>query len=747
MKSPSAHTKPNVSLGRPALPLLLVLVLAGTVGGMAGAQEPMHARISFDSGGAMVKGNADADWSYATVNTLILPGDTLWADQSGTLEVEMAGGTFLRMADRSKADIVALPPLAVIRGWTGAFYVQRVGRSTGDVVFETPVCKVDVERNSQARIDILTDGATTVTVRWGRALIRTHTSGDVMVVTGQRCYVDPGYLPSDPMPFDLREEDAFDSWNRERARTLAIGSETLPSTVVYKSAPIGMADLEPYGEWVYVDSSYYWRPTVVTEYVPYRYGHWSYIPSSGYVWVGDYPFSYVTSHYGRWRHHNDYGWMWAYRDVWGPAWVASVRYGPNFVWCPLDPWDRPVYGPGAHFTVGDLRFGLFGSTYCVADELFWGPNYVRPCTPGIVYNVPRSNIYFWNINSHGPHRTRLPYHTGSVGVRDYAPRRVIRGHDVHGPTKVTARTRATTLERGHGRTTFGSGVRARSIRTAAAPSARSATVRSVRIDREAAAKVPALRNRRVVASTAERTVSGRTMRTSPATRDASKMPMAPTRSRSVDASRTAQPPSSPGPARSATPTNRTSTRTTSLPPRSVSSSSTRSRSTSPPKTSQTPTRTVRPSNPTTRAPAPLPSASSTPTQRTPSRSSSSPARSRVIRVAPSSHSPKVTHVTPPTRSVTRTPSRTSTRSVSPTPSPSSSRSAPTRSVHVPTQILGRSTSRSSAPKVTAPSRPSTPSTLSAARTRSRSSVSSSRTPSRSLPSSSISSGSSSRGRR
>ena len=716
MRSPSAHTKPNLSLGRPGLPLLLVLVLAGMVGGVAGAQEPMHARVSFDSGGAMVKGSADADWSYATVNTLILPGDTLWADDSGTLEVEMAGGTFLRMADRSKAEVVALPPLAVIRGWTGAFYVQRVGRSTGDVIFETPVCKVDVESNSQVRIDILTDGATTVTVRWGRAVIRADGGDDVMVVTGQRSYVDPGYLPSDPMPFDRREEDAFDSWNRERARTLAIGSETLPSTVVYKSAPIGVADLEPYGEWVYVDSTHYWRPTVITEYVPYRSGHWSYVPSCGYVWVGDYPFSYVTSHYGRWRHHNDYGWMWTYRDVWGPAWVASVRYGPNFVWCPLDPWDRPVYGPGGYFTVGGSRFGLFGSTYCVADELFWGPSYVHPCTPAVVRNVPRSDVHFWNIHSQGPHRTRVPYQTGSVGVRDYAPRRVIRGHDVHGPTKVSARTRAATLEKGRGRVTFGSGVRARSLRTAAAPSARSATVRSVRIDRDAAAKVPALRDRRAVASTAERSVSGRTVRTSPATREASKTPAAPTHSRSVDVPRTSQPLSSPGPTRSAMPTTRTPTRSTSPPPRSVSSPTMRSRSTSPPETSPTPSRT-------------------------PSRSSSS--ESRVIRISPSSDSPRVVPVAPPTRSVTRTPSRTSTRSVSPAPSRTWSAPARTRSVHVPTQILGPSTSRSSAPRMAAPSRPSTPS---AAPARRPSSVSSSaQTSSPSLPSSSISRGSTGRG--
>ena len=30
------------------------------------ADSTMHARISYESGGAMVQGTADADWSYAT---------------------------------------------------------------------------------------------------------------------------------------------------------------------------------------------------------------------------------------------------------------------------------------------------------------------------------------------------------------------------------------------------------------------------------------------------------------------------------------------------------------------------------------------------------------------------------------------------------------------------------------------------------------------------------------------------------
>src|SRR5690606_3241032 len=90
--------------------LASVLTLSVIASPAVFADGELHGRVSFESGGAMVKGQSGADWSYATVNTLILPGDVLWADESATLEVEMAGGSFVRMADGSRAEVVNVPP-------------------------------------------------------------------------------------------------------------------------------------------------------------------------------------------------------------------------------------------------------------------------------------------------------------------------------------------------------------------------------------------------------------------------------------------------------------------------------------------------------------------------------------------------------------------------------------------------------------------------------------------------------------
>lgn len=449
------------------LTVIITLVMGAMVQTAAAQDDVQYARISFDSGGGMVKGSDDEEWSYATTNTLILPGDTLWVDEEDQLEAELPGGTFLRMADGTKAEMTSLPPSALIRGWTGAFYVQRVARSNGKTVFETPACSTEIGSDSDVRIDILADGATTLTVRWGQVYIKSLNSSDATTVgTGQRVFVDPGFLPSDPVPFDRNAEDSFDAWNRERAEQLAKAVKTIPAEIKTTAATVGMTDLAPYGEWVTVNNANYWRPTAVVDYVPYRTGHWSFVPGCGYVWVGDYPFCYVTSHYGRWFHDDTYGWLWTYRDAWSPAWAATVQYGDNFVWAPLDPWDRPVSFGAETFLVGGVSFGVFGSTFCSVDDLMLGGCYVRPLTPVIIQQVPIIQINIWNIyiggndDHHGDRDRHHAHwsHDDSMVVRDFTPRRHVRGLDIEGHHDgERAHARVASLEHKEGRPDFRTG--------------------------------------------------------------------------------------------------------------------------------------------------------------------------------------------------------------------------------------------------------------------------------------------------
>src|SRR5690606_25927312 len=138
-----------------------------------------------------------------------------------------------------------------------------------------------------------------------------------------------------------------------------------------------------------------------------------------------YPFSYITTHYGRWTHHPTYGWCWGYRPGWSSAWVASVRYGSNFVWCPVGFDGYPVYYGSAHFSVGGIRFALYSRSYCGVNDLFFGPTVVHAVQSNIIHGVCHNNIYISNItiNPNRIGRAILPNTT--LRVRNYSPRRVI----------------------------------------------------------------------------------------------------------------------------------------------------------------------------------------------------------------------------------------------------------------------------------------------------------------------------------
>jgi hypothetical protein len=485
----------NGSYVRALACLAVATAFALTGAQTATAQELPHARVSFEDGSALIRGGSDDDWSFATVNTLVMPGDSLWADQGGTIELELSGGTFLRLADGSRAEVSALPPGGLIRGQTGSFYIQRTQRSSGSIGFDTPAARIDVDPNTHVRVDIVGEGATTVSVRWGRVTVKSPGGSPMIVTEGKRTYVDPGYLPSTPQYFDANLEDSFDAWARERAKLLAVGPQTTPKYVTPAGdAPLGYYDLEPYGNWVTVDNTPYWRPTVVSNYVPYRTGYWSYVPNCGYTWVGGYPFSYITTHYGRWNYNNNYGWLWCYRDTWSPAWAYTARYGDYYVWSPLDIYDRPCYFGDAYFNIGGIRIGINTSSYCHYNNVFYGPSYVYPCGTSFFNNVRANNVYIWNIyapNSTININTRYG-NLGSALVRDYTPQRYIRGLDsslrsTASGERVFARSRAVQLENTVHRAAFDTARDGsqRGLRTAMREGSRNARIRDVNVSEEA----------------------------------------------------------------------------------------------------------------------------------------------------------------------------------------------------------------------------------------------------------------------
>ncbi|NLN93969.1 MAG: hypothetical protein GX130_11780 [Candidatus Hydrogenedens sp.] len=420
----------------------------------------VHGRVSFDTGGFLVKNSSEDDWALAAVNTMIMPGDTVWVDEEGTAEIEFPDSSFLRMVDGSKAEVTSLPPNALLRGWLGSFYVHRLARSQGAFTMITPAATLVVAPDSMVRLDIDHEGSVVVSVRWGSATIHTQDNNQITATESTRVWIDPGFLPSDPVLFDRAESDNFDNWNNDRARMLAEGSQTIPREIYAEATPsVGSYDLARYGDWVQVDNQTYWRPTAVVDYVPYRYGYWNYVPACGHVWVDEYPFGYFTSHYGRWRHTATYGWIWSYNSIWSPAWVASVHVSGYHLWAPVDYYHRPVIVTGStFFSVGGVSFCSYGTSYVSSSYLYGGAGYIGVPNTTIINvftSAPVRDVHVWNLSPHSHRRPSVPWSSAvSSQRRDYNPRRSIRGVQSDSNRSLLASERIGRLERSMGRDSF-----------------------------------------------------------------------------------------------------------------------------------------------------------------------------------------------------------------------------------------------------------------------------------------------------
>ena len=423
----------------------LVLGLCALGMTAAAQDQEAHGRVSFADENALVRGSQDDDWSFATTNALILPGDTVWADDGGALEIEFPGGSFVRMADGSKLDVLAVSPEVDVTGTNGSFYVHRLQTAYGTAKFGTPAATVFVDPGTQVRFDIFSEGTTTISVRLGAVRALTPSGKEILVEAGQRVFGDPGYELSAPEPFDVAVEDAFDSWNRDRSRAVSTGIDDIPIfEETYRDAPIGAWSLRDNGRWVYVDDTYYWKPLVI-DYVPYRHGYWSYVHGHGHVWVGHHSFSYFTSHYGFWRHHDHHGWIWSYHHEYSPARVASYRYGDLFIWTPINIHGHPIhyYGHDLHH-FGGVTIDLHFSSFTSAHHLSRGHRSVHQLQRHHLRDAGHHDVHAWKLRQHDNERHAWRGHR--MEAREFTPERIVRGRTRIDETKIAAAERAGELE-------------------------------------------------------------------------------------------------------------------------------------------------------------------------------------------------------------------------------------------------------------------------------------------------------------
>lgn len=303
-------------------------------------------RISLIKGDVQMKTPEADEWGFAPINTPLAEGDQVWVPEGGRAELQLNGGTYLRLDQNSSLQILSLDrdssQFYLAQGHAYVFYAGPGGSviqvDTADAstrAFDRSVFRIDV---ADRYTDIAVfkgyveaeNGAGTTRINAGRLLsLGKETEGEFA---------------------GLDAPDRWERWNRKRdARGYAnndAGARFLPAELRPYSS-----DLEGNGRWVYVpEYGNVWTPTVITgaDWSPYRGGRWL-LKNGESVWVADEPWGWAPYHYGRWSFVASIGWCWvppvAGEVHWGPGYVGWVRTDDYVAWVPLAPGEI-YYGRG-----------------------------------------------------------------------------------------------------------------------------------------------------------------------------------------------------------------------------------------------------------------------------------------------------------------------------------------------------------------------------------------------------------------
>jgi len=348
------------------LGLILAVPVAAQPGEIAaqgdGYEQGIYGRVRYQINGLTVRRGELTQQPLAGTNSPVFPGDTVLTDYDQRAEIELAGGSLVRVDRGSEVTFLALPdPYAELRDNTvlqlpvGTLRIATLLGEGEEFRVDTPAGSVYLLGDGDFRIEVDTDGRTRVVSRRGVVEV-VGTSGSVLVRGGMWTELWPDALPAQPEPFNTFASDGFDRWIEEREAAYRLSDRYADgpyesSRQVYGSLPVEVRpyyrELSVYGRWTYVDDyGYVWYPRgAAVDWRPYYDGYWHYGPH-GYFWVSAEPWGWAPYHYGRWARVAGYGWCWVPGRVFGGAWVAWSWGALHVGWAPLGFWNRPVvYGP------------------------------------------------------------------------------------------------------------------------------------------------------------------------------------------------------------------------------------------------------------------------------------------------------------------------------------------------------------------------------------------------------------------
>ena len=312
------------------------------------------ARLSFIEGHVGFQHPNEVDWTDASVNLALQPGDRIYTGTDGRAEIEFDEGSVLRLAETTDVELVSMSEsLMQIRVLLGLCTLTRNGNVAFDI--STPAASFRTLHQGVYRFDVTETGASDGIVRKG-SMQASGGNFAKKVDKGELIHVETSDQ-STPVISQYEGRDGWDEWtDRRTADEVAYVSTKYVPDYVY----MGVSDLDRYGRWVDIAPyGYGWAPySVGAGWSPYWDGRWCYRPYWGWTWVSYEPWGWLPYHYGSWYFSTGFGWCWLpgpsfgfhfwspglVRFYNGPGWVSWAPLGPGDYYNAHNYWYNPRYG-------------------------------------------------------------------------------------------------------------------------------------------------------------------------------------------------------------------------------------------------------------------------------------------------------------------------------------------------------------------------------------------------------------------
>jgi hypothetical protein len=337
--------------------LAAVFLLTGNVAALPDEPDsgPTPPRLSLIDGQVSFWRPGATDWTTASLNTPLAPGDALYVGENGNLELQIGSQAYVRAGENTQFSLVNRERRYLqFRIADGQASIDLRTLPAGLIVeVDTPNAAFTINSAGYFRLNVDQDTTLFITRRGGRATVIPIGGQAFSVVPAAELIVAGTDAPT-VETYAAPEPDAWDEWNYARTDHLADS----PSRRYLPPEVYSADTLDRHGDWRAVpEYGAVWVPSgLAPNWTPYSTGHWIWDSFYGWTWIDDAPWGWAPFHYGRWVYLNGF-WAWTpgttvARPAYAPALVAFfnahdgasigiVAGVPVLSWVALS-WGEPV---------------------------------------------------------------------------------------------------------------------------------------------------------------------------------------------------------------------------------------------------------------------------------------------------------------------------------------------------------------------------------------------------------------------